>query len=76
VPCSGCAAAPESIAKGVAPDVTFSPPPEQIRSQARLGSPIAVTDVAAASGIAGRTLFKHCRNPKILLSNRDGIERA
>jgi len=30
--------------------------------EARLGAPIAIADVAEASGIAGRTLFKHFRD--------------
>jgi len=30
--------------------------------EARLGAPIAVADIAEASGIAGRTLFKHFRD--------------
>jgi len=30
--------------------------------EARLGTPIAIADVAEASGIAGRTLFKHFRD--------------
>ena len=30
--------------------------------EARLGSPIAIADIAEASGIAGRTLFKHFRD--------------
>jgi transcriptional regulator GlxA family with amidase domain len=30
--------------------------------EARLGTPIAIADVAQASGIAGRTLFKHFRD--------------
>jgi AraC-like DNA-binding protein len=30
--------------------------------QAKLGAPISVTDIAQASGIAGRTLFKHFRD--------------
>ena len=49
--------------------------------QAKLGSPISVADIAEASGIAGRTLFKHFQDyhgisPMRYLRNAGSRRRA